>query len=133
MAKQTVYVPLLSVLDYNDEYYCEIDGDATSSGTVAFLTEQAAFAALIERFKASWCKHGETISDFEHNSETISDLKTYLKGHVETDAQLKLIDDIDQHWTLKRLCEEFGDEEFFRWTNQEFVCFGYVQQLQVEE
>lgn len=133
MAKQTVYVPLLSVLDYNDEYYCEIDGDATSSGTVAFLTEQAAFAALIKRFKDSWCKHGETISDFEHNSETISDLKTYLKGHVETDAQLKLIDEIDQHWTLKRLCEEFGDEEFFRWANQEFVCFGYVQQLQVEE
>ena len=49
MAKQTVYVPLLSVLDYNDEYYCEIDGDATSSGTIAFLTEQAAFAALIKR------------------------------------------------------------------------------------
>lgn len=139
MAKQIVYVPVLTVLDYNDEFYYEIDGDATSSGTVAFLTEQAAFAALIERFKDSWCKHGETIGDFgdfddfDHNLTTIPDLKTYLKGHVETDHQLKLIDEIDVNWTIKRLCEEFGDEEFFKWSSQEFICFGYVQRLQVEE
>lgn len=133
MAKQTIYVPVLSVLDYNDEYYYEIEGDAVSIGTQAYSTEQAAFTVLLERFKASWCKHGETISDFEYDSETISNLQTHLKKHVETDAQLKLIDEIDKYWTIKRLVEEFGDEEFFRWSNREFISFGYVQELCLED